>query len=68
MEPDNADEILPEYDFSNAGRGKHADRIARDAVMVVLDADVAREFPTSESVNDALRLLLAIKKQLVGAA
>ena len=61
------DEMRAEYDFSNAVRGKHAGGLDRDTVLVTLEPDLAAAFPTSASVNDALRLLLSIKRQ-VGAA
>ncbi len=41
-------------------RGKFVDRLAAGASVVVLDPDVAKVFPTSESVNDALRALASI--------
>lgn len=50
-------DILPEYDFSRARPNPYAKRIAQDAVMVVLDPDVARLFPDAEAVNEALRAL-----------
>ena len=49
-----------EYDFSKLGpgvRGKYAGRL-RDVVLVAIDPDVAKEFPTSRSVNEALRAAL----------
>ena len=51
------DDILPEYDFSQARPNPYAKRLARDSVMVVLDPDVALLFPDATSVNDALRAL-----------
>ena len=57
-----------EYDFSAAERGKHAEIVPIDATMVVLDPDVATEFPTSESVNIALRALVALRRNLQGVA
>ncbi len=51
------DDMLPEYDFSRARLNPYAKRLAQDAVMVVLDPDVARLFPDATSVNDALRAL-----------
>ncbi|HWJ16679.1 MAG TPA: hypothetical protein VNS10_23240 [Gemmatimonadaceae bacterium] len=57
------DDILPEYDFSRARRNPYASRIARDAVMVVLDPDVARVFPDASAVNDALRALARIAER-----
>ena len=50
--------MRPEYDFSNAIRGKYAGRIQSDTVMVTLAPDVAVAFPNPDSVNEALRLLL----------
>jgi hypothetical protein len=52
-----AEEMLPEYDFSGGVRGKYAKRFAKDTIMVVLDPDVAELFPDSKSVNNALRAL-----------
>jgi len=52
-EPD--DEMLPEYDFSEAEVGKYAERYARAFRTVRLDPDVAEVFPSSESVNEVLR-------------
>ena len=44
-----------EYDFSKGTRGKYSDRLSSGVTVVVLDADVAKTFPTSEEVNAALR-------------
>jgi hypothetical protein len=49
-----------EYDFSKGVRGKYAARFAEGTNVVVLDPDVAALFPTSTSVNDALRALAKI--------
>jgi hypothetical protein len=50
----------PEYalDWSKAKPNPYAARL-KDTVAVVLAPDVARAFPTSESVNTALRSVLA---------
>ncbi len=53
-------EIRAEYDFRGGIRGKHAAQIAAGANIVVIDPDVAKVFPDSESVNEALRALLPI--------
>lgn len=59
-------DMLEEYDFSNVVRGKYADRFAKGANVVVLDADVAEVFATSESVNEALRAMgVIIRKRVV---
>lgn len=56
-----SDELRPEYAFDpTKGRtNNYAGRISRDRVVVLLDADVSRVFTTSESVNAALRALIA---------
>lgn len=54
------DEILPEYDFSKARRNPYAARFSKGTSLVLLDPDVAKDFPDSASVNEALRALSAI--------
>ena len=49
------DTMRPEYDFSKGVRGKHAARYASGTNVVVLEPDVASEFPTAEEVNETLR-------------
>ena len=56
----DADEILPEYDFSHARRNKYASRYAAGSVVVVLEPDVAAAFPSSSEANEALRALAGI--------
>ncbi len=60
VEPVDADEILPEYDLTNGVRGKYAARYAEGTNLVRLDPDVAKVFPDSASVNEALRALVKI--------
>jgi hypothetical protein len=67
-EPNLDDDIMPEYDFTNAVRGKYAKRFPKDVVMVVLAPDVAEVFPDSESVNEALRVLVKAAKKAAHAA
>ncbi len=52
------DEILPEYDFSNGVRGKYAKRFAEGTNLILLEPDLAAEFPNSRSVSRALRAYL----------
>jgi hypothetical protein len=54
------DEMRDEYDFNGGVRGKYAARYAKGTNIVVLDSDVAEIFPTSQSVNDALRALATV--------
>ena len=53
-------EMRAEYDFSRSVRGKYARRYAQGANVVVLEADVAKVFPSAEAVNDSLRALAGI--------
>ncbi len=65
---DQNDDMREEYDFSNAVRGKYVKRFPADTVMVVLDPDVAAAFPDSQSVNEALRVLIKAAKTVAPAA
>lgn len=51
------DDPRDEYDFRNGSRGRHHRELRRHGAVVRLDPDVAERFPTSESVNAALRAL-----------
>jgi hypothetical protein len=44
-------------------RGKYAEKYQAGTNLVLLDPDVVAAFPTNESVNEALRLLMKIAKQ-----
>ena len=55
-----SDEILQEYDFSNARPNKFAERYAVGSAVVVLEPDVALMFPNAAEVNEALRALAGI--------
>ena len=59
----NDPDMLEEYDFTGAVRGKYAKRYAEGSNVVVIDPDVAEYFPDHDSVNDALRSLTAIIKR-----
>jgi len=59
------DEMRAEYvfDYSKAVRGKYYRRLLKEgANVVVLEADVAKAFRSSEAVNDALRSLLNLSE------
>jgi hypothetical protein len=49
-----------EYDFSGGVRGKYVDRYRRGINVALIDPELAEAFPDSKSVNDALRVLVAI--------
>ena len=57
MKADEDEDLLPEYDLTGGARGKYAQRYAQGTNVVLLDPDVAEKFPTSQSVNEALRRL-----------
>jgi hypothetical protein len=56
-------DLQPEYDFSGAVRGKYARRYAEGTNIIVLDPDLVRAFPDSNSVNNALRLFVDVAKR-----
>lgn len=56
-------DMLDEYDFSKGVRGKYAKRYAQGSNIVILSPDIARVFPDSESVNEALGVLVKIARQ-----
>jgi hypothetical protein len=58
-------DMLDEYDFSKGVRGKYAKRYAEGTNIVVLSPDIAQIFPTSESVNEALRVLVKAARQKI---
>jgi hypothetical protein len=62
LDKDRDPEMLKEYDFSAAVRGKYVGHFAKGSNVVVLDPDVARVFTDSESANQAqARVILPIK-------
>jgi hypothetical protein len=54
------DDILPEYDFTGAVRGKYYERYREGTNVVLLDPDVAAVFRDSAAVNDTLRRLVSL--------
>ena len=55
------DELEPEYDLSKLKVRKiGAGRLALQENRITLDVDVAKVFPDSESVNQALRFLIRV--------
>jgi len=61
-----ADDLRPEYkrsDFGELVRGKYAERLKKGSNVVILDPRVARAFPTSQAVNEALLSLLDLAKR-----
>jgi hypothetical protein len=60
------DELLPEYDLDQllkgGVRGKYAKRYHAGTNLVLLDPDVRRAFRSENAVNDALRLVIELRK------
>ena len=63
---ERVDELRAEYDLRDllmeGVQGKYADRFREGANLVLLDRDVAEAFPTDEAVNEALRLVVQLRK------
>jgi len=61
-----ADELRPEYDLRQllrgGVRGKYAKRYHAGTNLVLLDPDVRRAFRSDEAVNEALRLVIELRK------
>ncbi len=65
MNKDSKDELREEYDLSklkNRVRGKYAERYRQGTNLVLLEPEVAAAFPDSESVNNALKMLMEVAK------
>jgi hypothetical protein len=60
---EESDTMHPEYDFSKGVRGKHAAKYVEGTNVVVLEPDVAREFRTTEQVNEMLRSVSNLLQQ-----
>src|SRR4030067_1010524 len=60
------DDLRPEYDLKSllkSGiRGKYAHRFQKGTNIVLLEPDVASVFPNGEAVNEALRLVIQLRK------
>jgi hypothetical protein len=60
------DELRPEYDLGQllegGIRGKYARRYHVGTNLVLLDPDVRKAFHTERAVNDALRLVIELRK------
>ena len=58
------DTMRPEYDFSKAVRGVTVARYAEGTNVVLLDPDVAKIFPDTRAVNEALRTIARLGRSL----
>jgi len=63
---EKADELRPEYDLDallkHGVRGKYVERYQEGTNLVLLAPDVAKAFQTDEAVNEALRLVIQLKR------
>ncbi len=66
---DKADELREHYnfDYGKAKPNRFASRFSQESVAVVLDPDVAAVFTTSETANQALRVLITTLENMAGA-
>ncbi len=63
------DEMRAEYvreDLGEGIRGKYHEQYREGTNLILLDPDVAAAFPTSESVNEALRSLIEVARRSTG--
>jgi len=62
----NNDELRPEYDMKSllkgGARGKYAKRYHSGTNLVLLEPEVAKAFPNDKAVNEALKLVMKLKK------
>jgi len=64
--PDSDDDLQPEYrreDLGNGIRGKYYADYQKGTNLVLLRPEVAKAFPTSEAVNEALLGLLELTER-----
>ncbi|MFO7667428.1 MAG: hypothetical protein R6V76_12465 [Desulfobacterales bacterium] len=66
LKNEKADELRSEYDLAALLKegviGKYAKRYEHGTNLVLLSPDVARNFASDEAVNEALRLVIQLKK------
>lgn len=61
-----SDDLRPEYrreDLGKSVRGKYFAAFQKGSNLVLLSSDVARAFPSSDAVNEALRGLLQLTER-----
>lgn len=60
------DKLRPEYDLKSllkgGVRGKYAARYRAGTNLVLLEPEVAKAFPNEKAVNEALKLVMKLKK------
>ncbi len=63
MKKASSDDMPEEIDFSNAVRGKYAERYALGSNIVMIKPEIFAAFPSEKAVNDALAQLMRSGKQ-----
>ena len=65
MKMNENDELLPEYDldYTKSKPNRFAEKYQQMQRTIILDSDIADKFPSSESVNEALRFLVRITEK-----
>ena len=69
MKKAKSEELRLVYNRENLGpgvRGKYFESYQKGTNLVLLSPDVARAFPTEESVNEALRSLINLAQKSIG--
>ena len=66
--PAGKDEMQGEYDIRGGVRGKYYERFRQGTNVVLLEADVATVFRDSDSVNQALQMLIDLARKRVDDA
>ena len=63
--PSKKEEMKAEYDIRGGVRGKYYERYREGTNVVLLEPDVAAVFRNSQSVNQALRMLIDLARKQV---
>ena len=58
-------EVRAEYDFSKGRKNPYAERANAKSNLVVIEPDLYSVFPSSDAVNDALRLMVKASAKAV---
>ena len=69
MKKAKSEELRPEYhreDLGKGVRGKYFEAYQKRINLVLISPDVAKAFPTEESVNEALRSLIDLAQKSIG--
>ena len=69
MQKVKSEDLRPVYNREDLGpgvRGKYFKSYQKGTNLVLLSPDVAKAFPTEESVNEALRSLINLAQKTIG--